>query len=404
MACGAPGGSSMARAAGGGGRRPRAVKAAGQGEELEGVDPALVPGEREKRGERAGRGKVGREWDCSLLPRTVDGGRGDAGHGVAVEGGGHGGRRREREGSVGRGGGGLALPHPSSTDPPQTKMSPAAARPLVTVQGLDGAPAEQTALPAVFLAPIRPDVVGLVSFDGGGGAERRERGRGSRRGPGPDSLARRRRRRPASTPVERPAHCHQAILRVPGQPLRALSGALYALIPPPARRKLGSGPRAPARSARPPAAAATLLRAGAPHRLLASLPTRPPKGRSGYSAVRSGAFGHRSSAGACPCGAPGRANAIRETIGVSSLFSPARRPSLASHSSQPTSQALLGPCGVLTRGPGALERFLAGGRMPRHVKRRLECSSLSTRSPLLSTSSPFSFSLSPLSFSRSTPA
>ena len=35
----------------------------------------------------------------------------------------------------------------------------AAARPLVTVQGLDGAAAGQTALPAVFTAPIRPDVV-----------------------------------------------------------------------------------------------------------------------------------------------------------------------------------------------------------------------------------------------------
>ena len=35
----------------------------------------------------------------------------------------------------------------------------AASRPLVTVQGLDGTASGQTALPAVFTAPIRPDVV-----------------------------------------------------------------------------------------------------------------------------------------------------------------------------------------------------------------------------------------------------
>lgn len=34
-----------------------------------------------------------------------------------------------------------------------------AARPLVTVQGADGEPAGQVTLPAVFSAPIRPDVV-----------------------------------------------------------------------------------------------------------------------------------------------------------------------------------------------------------------------------------------------------
>jgi ribosomal protein L4 len=38
----------------------------------------------------------------------------------------------------------------------------AAARPLVSVQGLDGAAGEQTALPAVFTAPIRPDIVRTV--------------------------------------------------------------------------------------------------------------------------------------------------------------------------------------------------------------------------------------------------
>jgi large subunit ribosomal protein L4e len=38
----------------------------------------------------------------------------------------------------------------------------AAARPLVSVQGLDGAAAEQTTLPAVFSAPIRPDIVRTV--------------------------------------------------------------------------------------------------------------------------------------------------------------------------------------------------------------------------------------------------
>lgn len=38
----------------------------------------------------------------------------------------------------------------------------AAARPLVTVQGVDGAAGEQTALPAVFTAPIRPDIVRTV--------------------------------------------------------------------------------------------------------------------------------------------------------------------------------------------------------------------------------------------------
>jgi large subunit ribosomal protein L4e len=38
----------------------------------------------------------------------------------------------------------------------------AAARPLVSVQGLDGSAAEQTALPAVFSAPIRPDIVRTV--------------------------------------------------------------------------------------------------------------------------------------------------------------------------------------------------------------------------------------------------
>lgn len=38
----------------------------------------------------------------------------------------------------------------------------AAARPIVSVQGLDGSAAEQTALPAVFTAPIRPDIVRTV--------------------------------------------------------------------------------------------------------------------------------------------------------------------------------------------------------------------------------------------------
>jgi large subunit ribosomal protein L4e len=37
-----------------------------------------------------------------------------------------------------------------------------AARPLVSVQGLDGSAAEQTKLPAVFTAPIRPDIVRTV--------------------------------------------------------------------------------------------------------------------------------------------------------------------------------------------------------------------------------------------------
>ena len=37
-----------------------------------------------------------------------------------------------------------------------------AARPLVAVQGLDGASADQVALPAVFSAPIRPDIVRAV--------------------------------------------------------------------------------------------------------------------------------------------------------------------------------------------------------------------------------------------------
>lgn len=37
-----------------------------------------------------------------------------------------------------------------------------AARPLVTVQGLEGEAGEQVALPAVFLAPIRPDIVNFV--------------------------------------------------------------------------------------------------------------------------------------------------------------------------------------------------------------------------------------------------
>lgn len=37
-----------------------------------------------------------------------------------------------------------------------------AARPLVGVQGADGETKEQTKLPAVFSAPIRPDVVQQV--------------------------------------------------------------------------------------------------------------------------------------------------------------------------------------------------------------------------------------------------
>eukprot|EP00882_Tetradesmus_deserticola_P000096 GHRQ01000107.1.p1 GENE.GHRQ01000107.1~~GHRQ01000107.1.p1 ORF type:complete len:423 (+),score=190.83 GHRQ01000107.1:56-1270(+) len=37
-----------------------------------------------------------------------------------------------------------------------------AARPMVSVQGLDGTAAEQTTLPAVFSAPIRPDIVRTV--------------------------------------------------------------------------------------------------------------------------------------------------------------------------------------------------------------------------------------------------
>lgn len=44
----------------------------------------------------------------------------------------------------------------------------AASRPLVTVQGLDGTASGQTALPAVFTVPIRPDVVlqvGRLEFD-----------------------------------------------------------------------------------------------------------------------------------------------------------------------------------------------------------------------------------------------
>ena len=44
--------------------------------------------------------------------------------------------------------------------PPRSHLDQmAAARPLVTVQGLDGAAAGQAPLPAVFTAPIRPDVV-----------------------------------------------------------------------------------------------------------------------------------------------------------------------------------------------------------------------------------------------------
>jgi large subunit ribosomal protein L4e len=38
----------------------------------------------------------------------------------------------------------------------------AASRPLVSVQGLDGEAAEQTTLPAVFTAPIRPDIIRQV--------------------------------------------------------------------------------------------------------------------------------------------------------------------------------------------------------------------------------------------------
>lgn len=38
----------------------------------------------------------------------------------------------------------------------------ASARPLVSVQGLDGAAGEQTPLPAVFTSPIRPDIVRTV--------------------------------------------------------------------------------------------------------------------------------------------------------------------------------------------------------------------------------------------------
>ena len=45
---------------------------------------------------------------------------------------------------------------------PPKKM--AASRPLVTVQGLDGTASGQTALPAVFTAPIRPDVVLQVRY------------------------------------------------------------------------------------------------------------------------------------------------------------------------------------------------------------------------------------------------
>ena len=41
----------------------------------------------------------------------------------------------------------------------------AASRPLVTVQGLDGTASGQTALPAVFTAPIRPDVVLQVCLE-----------------------------------------------------------------------------------------------------------------------------------------------------------------------------------------------------------------------------------------------
>jgi ribosomal protein L4 len=67
----------------------------------------------------------------------------------------------------------------------------AAARPLVTVQGLDGVAGEQAPLPAVFTAPIRPDIVRTVhtniaknkrrgglarAVEGGGGVARgRER-------------------------------------------------------------------------------------------------------------------------------------------------------------------------------------------------------------------------------------
>ena len=38
----------------------------------------------------------------------------------------------------------------------------AAARPLVSVIGVDGEAGEQTALPAVFTAPIRPDIVRTI--------------------------------------------------------------------------------------------------------------------------------------------------------------------------------------------------------------------------------------------------
>jgi hypothetical protein len=89
----------------------------------------------------------------------------------------------------------------------------AAARPLVTVQGLDGSPAEQTALPAVFLAPIRPDVVGLVRFFFGGDA-------GSETDKGGCQL------RPAPAGPGRPAHRPRSRLGLLGRPLMVLGGWL----------------------------------------------------------------------------------------------------------------------------------------------------------------------------------
>ena len=40
----------------------------------------------------------------------------------------------------------------------------AATRPMVTIQSLDGDSSEQLALPAVFTAPIRPDIVQQVCY------------------------------------------------------------------------------------------------------------------------------------------------------------------------------------------------------------------------------------------------
>ena len=141
-------------AGGGRGRRRRRARRAGWGR-LERWRGKGVR-ERERERERENLRFRGRPL---LIFLTVHGGRGGAGDGVAVEGG-HG--DGERETGKWKSSGFTSRAH-SCFLPSCRLHTMAAARPLVTVQGLDGAPAEQTALPAVFLAPIRPDVISLVS-------------------------------------------------------------------------------------------------------------------------------------------------------------------------------------------------------------------------------------------------